>query len=245
MVVLGPLYNPVITDKTVTFTYKDNDDCCGRAIMLTPDNIYRIWTAGNTYYVEYETSELGNTLKGLVVDELPPGARLYIDCVIDDYHKDEFEFEKKCQVAYKTEYGLEARSMLISIDEFFTRRLMKYLKDEFNVECPKGIARKWVDKVVMNPCKYDFDWLIRYITKHVRDYDSNKQEKKCRWLMTVALLHLLAIDMTKYHLRDAKDAINSLASCKVMERVRLFKETRKANVFMGLDKELKNLVTSV
>lgn len=247
MVVLGPLYDPVITNKSVAFIYKDGDDCCGKVIELDPDNIYRIWIADNAYYVEYEVGGgLDSVLKRLVVGEPPPGARLYIDCTIDDYHKDEDEFEEeKCRVVYKDEYGLKARSMLISIDEFLTRRLLKYMKDEFDEECPKGIAWEWVVKVVMNPRKYDFDWLIHYITKHAGDYNSNKQEKRCRWLMTVALLHLLAIDVAKHRPRNAEDAADLLASCKVMERIRLFKETRKTDVFIGLDKELKNLMIRV
>jgi hypothetical protein len=244
-VVLGPLYDPLITNKTVAFTIKDGESC-GKIIELDPDSVYRVWVVGNEYYVEYEVgSGLDSVLKRLVVGEPPPGARLYIDCTIDDYHKDEDEFEEeKCKIVYKDEYGLEARTMLISIDEFFTRRLLKYMKDEFNVECPRGIVRKWgVDKVVMNPRKHDFDWLIHYITKHAGDYNSNKQEKRCRWLMAVALLHLLAIDVAKHRPRNAKDAAGLLASCKVMERIRLFKEARDPGVFKGLDRELRNLIT--
>jgi hypothetical protein len=63
--------------------------------------------------------------------------------------------------------------------------------------------------------------------------------------MTVALLHLLAIDVAKHHPRNAKDAADLLASCKVMEHIRLFKETRNPDVFIGLNKELKNLMIHV
>jgi hypothetical protein len=240
-VVLGPLYDPVITNKTVAFIIKDGEP---KIIELDPDSVYRVWVVGNEYYVEYEVDgNVGGELKRLVVGEPPPGARLYIDCTVDDAYKGEFEFEEeKCQVVYKDEYGLEARSMLISTDEFHARRVLQYLKSEFGVECPKDIILKWVGKVVMSPRK-DFDWLARYVAKHAGDYNSNNQEKSCWWWATMACLLLCAHDLAKYSPRSVEDLRNKLVFYKVRERVELFKTTRDPSVFKGLDRELRNLIT--
>jgi hypothetical protein len=246
-VVLGPLYDPVVKNHRMYFTTKDCGSC-GKIIELDPDSVYRIWTIDDKYYVEYEVDgELGSTLKRLVVDEPPPGARLYIDCTIDDVYKNEFEFEdEKCQFVSKDEYGHEVRFMLISTEEYCARRVLQYLKSEFGVECPKGVILKWVGKVVMSPGK-DFDWLARYIVKHVGDYNSNNKEKSCWWLATMAWLLLWSHDLAKYEPKSAKDLRNKLVFCKVKERVELFKTTRDPSVFKGLDKELRleNLMTTV
>ena len=246
MVVLGPLYDPVIKDHEMFFTYKDCESC-RKIIKLDPDSMYRIWTVDGKYYVEYEVDgELDSTLKGLVVGEPPPGARLYIDCTIDDAYKDEFEFEEeKCQVVSKDEYGIETRFMPISTDEFHARRVLYYLKSEFGVECPKGVILEWVDKVVMNPRK-DFDWMARYIVKHARDYNSNNQKKSCWWLATMAGLLLLSHDLIRFQPKSVEDLRNRLVFCRVKKRVELFKTTRDPSVFKGLDRELRieNLVTT-
>jgi hypothetical protein len=239
-VILGPLYDPVIKTHEMFFIYKDCESC-GKIIELDPDSVYRVWTVDGKYYVEYETDGLDSSLKGLVVGEPPPGARLYIDCTVDDAYKSEFE-EEKCHVVSKDEYGIEVRFMPISIEEFHARRVLQYLKSEFGVECPKSVILKWVRKVVMNPRK-DFDWLAHYIVKHVRDYNSRNQEKSCWWLATMTWLLLWSHNLAKYSPKSDKDLYNKLVFCKVRERVESFKSSRDPSVFEGLDKELKDLMT--
>jgi hypothetical protein len=114
VVVLGPLYDPVIKDHEMFFTYKDCESC-RKIIKLDPDSMYRIWTVDGKYYVEYEVDgELDSTLKGLVVGEPPPGARLYIDCTIDDAYRTSSSSRGKMPVVSKDEYGIETRFMPIS-----------------------------------------------------------------------------------------------------------------------------------
>jgi hypothetical protein len=157
-IILGPLYDPLITDDTVAFTYKDDDDYCGGVIKLEPDRVYKVWVSNGEFYVEYEVDgEVDGLLKKLVVNKQPVGA-LYIDCSVGDYHEGESEFEERCE--------------FISTEEFYTRRVLRFLEGEFGVECPKGVVKDWVGKVVWDE---NWKWMLQYVTKHAGDYGTGNQ----------------------------------------------------------------------
>jgi hypothetical protein len=227
-VVLGPLYDPLITDDTVAFTYKDDDDYCGGVIKLEPDRVYRVWVSNGEFYVEYEVDgEVDGLLKKLVVGK-PPVSALYIDCSVGDYHEGEFDFERRCK--------------FVSIEEFYTRRVLRFLEGEFGVGCPKGVVKDWVENVVESG--RDWEWMLQYVIKHAGNYNSSNQVESCKWLATVALLYLRVYDMANYQPKDVKDLYRKIVYCRVRRRVDLFKAGRDPGVFVGLDKELgfENLV---
>jgi hypothetical protein len=224
VVVLGPLYDPVIANKTVAFIYKDSDDYCGGVIELEPDKVYRVLVSNGEFYVEYEVDgEVDGLLKKLVVTKPPTGA-IFIDCTVDDYHENWFDFNERCK--------------FVSIEEFFTRRVLRFLESEFEVECPKDVVKDWVMKVDLD----SIDWMPRYLIKNAMDFNSSNQVELCKWLATVALLYLRAYDKARYQPKSVEDLYDKLAYCRVRRRVDLFKASRKTSVFKGLDKELKDLM---
>ena len=227
--VLGPLYDPVITKDTVAFTYKNDDDYYEGVIELEPDRVYRVWVSNGEFYVEYEVDgEVDGLLKKLAINKPPTGV-IFIDCTVGDYHEDWFDFVKRCK--------------FVSIEEIFTRRVLRFLESEFKVECPKDIVKDWVRKIVMSIRKDSIDWMARYIVKHARDYNSSNQEKSCKWLVTVALLYLKAYDQARYQPKSIEDLYKRLAYYRVSRVVDLFKASRDPSIFEGLDKEFKDLMS--
>jgi hypothetical protein len=227
VVVLGPLYDPVITNKSVAFIYKDSDDYCKGVIELEPDKVYKVLVSNGEFYVEYEVDgEVDGLLKKLVVAKPPTGA-IFIDCTVVDYHENWFDFNERCK--------------FVSIEEFFTRRVLRFLESEFEIECPKDVVKDWVMKVDLD----SIDWMLRYLIKNARDFNSSNQVEPCKWLTTMALLYLRAYDKASYQPKSAEDLYDKLAYCRVRRRVDLFKASRDPGVFEGLDKELKDLMIRV
>jgi len=188
--------------------------------------VYRVLVSNGEFYVEYEADgEVDGLLKKLVVTKPPTGA-IFIDCTVDDYHENWFDFNERCK--------------FVLIEEFFTRRVLRFLESEFWVECPKGIVKDWVKNVVES--NRDWEWMLQYVIKHAGDYNSSNQVVSCRWLATVALLYLRVYDKARYRPKSAEDLYGKLVYCRVRRRVDLFKASRKTSVFEGLDKELKDLM---
>jgi len=230
-VILGPLYDPLITNDTVAFTYKDDDDYCGGVISLEPNRVYRVWVSNGEFYVEYEVDgEVVGLLKKLVMSKSSVGV-LYIDCSVSDYHEDWFDFERRCK--------------FVSEEEFYTRRVLRFLEGEFGVGCPKGVVKGWVGKVEGEG--RDWKWMLQYVIKHAGDYGTGNQVLSCKWLATVALLYFRVYDRANYTPKGVKDLYNKIVYCRVRRRVDLFKVSRDPGVFVGLDRELgfENLVTTV
>jgi len=226
VVFLGPLYDSVITNDTVAFIYRGDDDYCGGVIELEPDRVYRVWVTNGSFYVEYEVDgEVDGLLKKLVATK-PPTGTILIDCTVNDYHEDWLDFEKRCR--------------FVSIKEFYTRRVLRFLESELGVECPKDIVKDWVGKVIFKNNRNDVDWLLRYLVKNAGDY-SGSQEESCRWLATVALLYIRAYDVARPQPKTVEDLHKRLVYCRVRRRIDLFKASRDPGVFEGLDKELKDI----